>query len=91
MDGCKMDTALRTIDTTITEQMLAEFSTDEEAVYGLIFMFIEQISLVNVQNYIRLYSELNNQYPINIHQFCKFIPAEYRAEFKSFLLPKSEG
>lgn len=55
---------------------------DPEEIYRLISDISEEIALINISNYVKLYNSINEQFPVNIHQFCKFIPAEYRSELK---------
>lgn len=77
-----METVSKSISTEITPEIIKEFTEDSEAIYGFINVLTEFISLANVENYYRLYMSLNEQYPINLHQFCKFVPVEYRSELK---------
>ena len=77
-----LETVFKSFDVEVTQEMIEKFTKDEESVYDVISSLTEEISLVNIENYYKLYKSLNEQYPINLHQFCKFIPAEYRSELK---------
>lgn len=80
-EGFKMKTAL-----TVPE----ECKIDIDELYKFIDECCDTIMWQNVQNYIDLYHVLNEQCPINLHQFCKFLPAEYRHSIKKIVLDQEE-
>lgn len=84
-DNFIIETVCLFFNAAITNEEMEKIKKDDEEIYEIIHQFTEKISSVNIKNYIKLYDKLNEQYPINIHQFCKFVPAEYRSELKSFL------